>query len=54
MSDDTHSLVRHPMREMLTDEEWRQLANDVQFCRVSWPIGVHYIKTAPEVSDAEQ
>lgn len=33
-----HSIARHPLRELLTVEEWQQLREDVQFCRVSWPI----------------
>ena len=33
-----HSIARHPLRELLTAEEWEQLKSDVQYCRVSWPI----------------
>lgn len=41
---------RHPLGDMMTDEEFAQLANDVQFCRISWPICV-VIKGEEEVTD---
>ena len=34
------AISQHPLRESLTDEEWKQLGKDVQFCRASWPIGL--------------
>lgn len=38
MSGDQHSLKCHPLREFMTDAEFQQMANDVQFGRISWPI----------------
>jgi hypothetical protein len=33
-----HSIDRHPLRAMLTADEFARLRDDVQFCRVSWPV----------------
>lgn len=35
-----HSIDHHPLRDALTEEEFLQLAKDVQFCRCSWPIAM--------------
>lgn len=40
MSNQPHSITRHPLRAVLTDAEWKRLRQDVQACRVSWPIGI--------------
>lgn len=35
-----HSLNRHPLRELLTAEEYSQLSTDVQHGRCSWPVAI--------------
>lgn len=40
VADEKHSIERHPLRRLMTPEEWRRLRDDVQFCRVSWPVGI--------------
>lgn len=37
---DEHSIKRHPLKELLTPSEWEKLRDDVQYCRVSWPISI--------------
>ena len=37
MTPPEHSIAVHPLRELMTAEEWEQLRTDVQLCRVSWP-----------------
>lgn len=38
-----HSIKRHPLQEVLNPEEFRRLVDDVQFCRVSWPVGIEIV-----------
>lgn len=40
---DEHSIKRHPLRPLLSNEEWEQLRLDVQLCRISWPVGLEII-----------
>ena len=35
-----HSLDEHPIKQF---SDWRQIMNDVQYCRISWPV----IREAP-------
>ena len=49
-----HSIARHPLRELLTAEEWEQLRDDVQYCRASWPISwIVEPATEPERESAD-
>lgn len=33
----------HTLREQMTDDEWSQLRDDVEFGRITWPIGFELI-----------
>jgi hypothetical protein len=48
-----HSLTTHPMRAMMSADEFRELARKVQFCEVSWPIGLHVLKGIDDAHEAE-
>jgi hypothetical protein len=52
-TDIQHSISRHPLREMLTEDEWKQLCVDVQFVRMSWPLLVE-IRRDEEASAVPQ
>jgi hypothetical protein len=49
MNEQPHSITAHPLRSVLTDEEWNELRDDVQFCRVSWPISIQVEKESGDV-----
>jgi hypothetical protein len=40
MDNKPHSLESHPMRDILTADEFRDLSRQVQYCEVSWPVCV--------------
>jgi hypothetical protein len=35
---------RHPLRAMLTVEQWVQMRSDVEFGRITWPIGFEVVR----------
>lgn len=47
-------LRTHPLRAAMTDEEWHQLGKDVQYGRVSWPIGVEMAEETIQQRTARQ
>ena len=50
MTPPEHSITNHPLKELLTPEEWEQLLLDVQLCRVSWP-QCWVLVTTPEYAE---
>lgn len=40
-----HSVSQHPLRALMSEEEWCKLRQDVQWCKVSWPIGLELENT---------
>lgn len=40
------------LRAMFTKEQWAEIGRQVQFCEISWPIGVQLIKTVEEAQEA--
>lgn len=50
MNDQPHSIARHPLAEFLPADEWAKIRDDVQFCRISWPVGIELRESKDELA----
>jgi hypothetical protein len=40
-----HSIDAHPLRAMLTPDEFAALSRQVQYCQVSWPVCLEIVRS---------
>jgi hypothetical protein len=43
-----HSIDAHPLRSVLTPDEFHSLSRQVQYCQSSWPVCIEIVRTAIE------